>query len=378
MGLWKANHCIMKKILCVITLTLISVAAYCQIGVKDGRYYTTCTYDKAYLKSDNTGIISFEDFEVSYNKKTKKYIIEAFIDRGTIYTFNLKYDKTVKEGSDVAYLYKGVRSNFMDEPVVVFTRTNLSAYLKNAGFKSRDEIKDFDKQAISFIFPKTYLIFSIAPIKNTPEAHRLKEERKRQEEAARVAKEIAKKKLEDLLPYGEAFLKDSLQQQAVKEFFDNGGKLASSFTCVAVVGENKQITIIRKGDNVLDEKLEYEWLKGEVEYKYKNAKVVNGKVFFEISFAPKIEIQEHECSVRYDKKTNSYIYYEKPYRSNAFDESNQMEAPKEIRKIVEDNIVKKGKYSLYWKTVDEKLVSLSYVKHGIVDTVPIEVYSIYK
>ena len=30
------------------------------------------------------------------------------------------------------------------------------------------------------------------------------------------------------------------------------------------------------------------------------------------------------------------------------------------------------------KTVDEKLVSLSYVKHGIVDTVPIEVYSIYK
>ncbi len=49
-----------------------------------------------------------------------------------------------------------------------------------------------------------------------------------------------------------------------------------------------------------------------------------------------------------------------------------------IKKKVEDNIVKKGKYSLYWKTVDEKLVSLSYVKHGLVDTVPIEVYSIYK
>lgn len=189
---------------------------------------------------------------------------------------------------------------------------------------------------------------------------------------------IVKKKLEDLLPYGEAFLKDSLQQQVIKEFFDNGRKVESSFTCVAVIDDNKQITIIRNGDDILDEKLEYEWLKGEVEYKYKNAKVVNGKVFFEISFAPKIEIQEHECSVRYDKKTNSYIYYEKPYRSNAFDESNQMEAPKEIRKIVEDNIVKKGKYSLYWKTVDEKLVSLSYVKHGLVDTVPIEVYSIYK
>ena len=67
-----------------------------------------------------------------------------------------------------------------------------------------------------------------------------------------------------------------------------------------------------------------------------------------------------------------------PHEKSTEPESNQMEAPKEIRKIVEDNIVKKGKYSLYWKTVDEKLVSLSYVKHGLVDTVPIEVYSIYK
>ena len=368
----------MKRTLFVVVLTLVNIVAYCQVGVKNEGHYTVCTYDKAYLKSDNTGIISFEDFEVFHDKKTNEYRIKAFIREGTEYTFNLKYDKTVKEGSDVAYLYKGVRSNFMDESVVVFTRTKLSAYVKNVGFDSLDTIKDFDKQAISFIFPKTYLVFSVAPIKNTIEAHKAKEERIRQKEAARVAKGIAKKKLEDLLPYGEAFLKDSLQQQVIKEFFDNGRKVESSFTCVAVIDDNKQITIIRNGDDILDEKLEYEWLKGEVEYKFKNSKVVNVKVFFDISFAPIIEIQEHECSVRYDKKTNSYIYYEKPYRSNAFDESNQMEAPKEIRKIVEDNIVKKGKYSLYWKTVDEKLVSLSYVKHGLVDTVPIEVYSIYK
>lgn len=122
-------------------------------------------------------------------------------------------------------------------------------------------------------------MFSVAPIKNTIEAHKAKEERIRQKEAARVAKGIAKKKLEDLLPYGEAFLKDSLQQQVIKEFFDNGRKVESSFTCVAVIDDNKQITIIQDGDDILDEKLEYEWLKGEVEYKYKNAKVVNGKVF---------------------------------------------------------------------------------------------------
>lgn len=166
----------MKNILFIVVLTLVSAIAYCQNGVVDGKFRTTCTYNKAYLKSDNTGIMSFEDLKISYKKETKEYIIKAFIDRGTIYTFNLKYDRTVKEGTDIAYFYKGVRSNFMDEPVVVFTRTKLSAYTKNTGFKSLDDIEDFDKQAISFIFTKTYLVFSIAPIKNAQEAHKLKEE----------------------------------------------------------------------------------------------------------------------------------------------------------------------------------------------------------
>lgn len=148
----------MKRTLFVVVLTLVNIVAYCQVGVKNEGHYTVCTYDKAYLKSDNTGIISFEDFEVFHDKKTNEYRIKTFIREGTEYTFNLKYDKTVKEGSDVAYLYKGVRSNFMDESVVVFTRTKLSAYVKNVGFDSLDTIKDFDKQAISFIFPKTYLV----------------------------------------------------------------------------------------------------------------------------------------------------------------------------------------------------------------------------
>lgn len=72
------------------------------------------------------------------------------------------------------------------------------------------------------------------------------------------------------------------------------------------------------------------------------------------------------------------MYFKYPYRSSLWNDSSQIEAPKEIRKIVEDNIAKKGKYSLYWKTIDGKLVSLNYVKHGLVDTVPIEIYSIYK
>lgn len=376
----------MKRILFIVVLTLVSVFAYCQIGVKDGRYYTTCTYDKAYLKSDNTGIISFEDFEVSLDKETNEYIIEVFIDRGTVYQFKVGYNKTVRDGSDVAYLYEGVRSNFMNERVVVFTRTKLSAYVKNAGFKSLDGIKNFDKQAISFIFPKTYLVFSIAPIKNTPEAHRLKEERKKQEEAKRVAKEIAKDKLEALLPFGKEYVKDSLKREVVKEFFSNKGDIKSSYLkgsndYIAVVDTNKQVKFIQKGSDVFDESLKNEWLKKDTEYEKNNAKVINGRVFFEMWFNPKSEIKEqtYECSVRYDKKTNSYIYYKEPYRSNLFDESNQMEAPKDITEIIENNIKKKGMYSLFWETLDGKLVSLSYIKNGFMEKdYTTELYSIYK
>lgn len=157
----------------------------------------------------------------------------------------------------------------------------------------------------------------------------------------------------------------------------------SFHTYIAVIDTNKQITVIQKDEVVLNAELQNEQLHGKIEYEAsstsgKTAKVVNGKVFFSMTFHPKLKIKEHECSVLYDKKENSYLYFKYPYRSSLWNDSNQIEAPKEIRKIVEDNIVKKGKYSLYWKTVDEKLVSLSYVKHGLVDTVPIEVYSIYK
>ncbi len=373
----------MKRILFIVALTLVNVAAYCQIGVKDGKYYTSCTYDRAYLKSDNTGIISFEDFEISYKKETKEYIIEAFIDRGTIYTFNLKYDRTVKEGADIAYFYKGVRSNFMDEPVVVFTRTKLSAYTKNTGFKSLDDIEDFDKQAIGFIFPKSYLVFSVAPIKNTQEAHEAKVERKQREEAKRIAQEKAKNALEKLLPIGQKSLEDSVRQEAIVEFFNNKGEVGSN-TYIAVIDTALQVTIIKKNDDIRNEALHNEWLKDKPEYEGYNSydgKVINGKVFFSdnFNFDNYIEIQEHECSVRYDKKHDSYIYYKEPYRSNLFDESNQMEDPKEIKEIIENNIKKKGMYSLFWKTLDGKLVSISYIKHGIMEgNYKTELYSIYK
>lgn len=375
----------MKRILFIAVLILVSTTTYCQIGVVDAKNYITCIYDKAYLKSDNTGIISFEDFEVSYKKETKEYIIKVFIDRGTIYTFNLKYDKTAKDGSDIAYFYKGVRSNFMNEPVVVFSRTKLSAYTKNAGFKSYDEIKDFDKQAISFIFPKTYLIFSIAPIKNTSEAHKLKKEKEQREEAKRIAKEKAKNTLEKLLPLGEELVKDSLKREFVEEFFNNKGEIESSYLkdnndYIAVIDTNKQVRFIQKGNDVFDKSLKNEYSNSNVEYEKEYAKVINGRVFFKImlNVEHETEMIEHSCSIRYDKRNGSYIYSEISCQSNSRNKSCSMEVPKEIKEIIENKIKKKGAYSLNWKTLGGKLVTLSCKKQVSYVTNRKVLYSIYE
>lgn len=338
----------------------------------------------AYLKSENTGIIRFEDFEVSYNNKTNKYTIKVFIYRGTEYIFELEYDKAVRDGSDVAYVYNGIRSNFMNERVVVFTRTKLSAYLKNSGFISLEDINNFDQQAISFIFPKTYLIFSIAPIKNTPEAHQKKEEKRREREAKILAQRKAQNILEKLLPICKESLKDSIRQDAIKEFFNHSGKMPGWKSYIALIDTTLQVTIIRKSDNIYNETLYSEWIKCKSEYEEDNGdvKVINGKVFLCKSFDldKYIKIQKNVCSVRYNKKTDSYIYYSEPYKSNSFDESNQIAAPKEIKEVIENNLKKKGIYSLYWQTLGGKLVSISYIKHGFMennyDRTPL--YSIYE
>lgn len=93
------------------------------------------------------------------------------------------------------------------------------------GFDSLDTIKNFDKQAISFIFPKTYLVFSVAPIKNTIEAHKAKEERIRQKEAARVAKGIAKRNLKTSFRTAKLSLKTVYNSKSLRSFSTMAEKL---------------------------------------------------------------------------------------------------------------------------------------------------------
>lgn len=374
-GLWEVNHSIMKRTLLFLMSVIMVLSAYAQKSTS----IKTFEYPDYLCPNPYTGkpIYGGNTLEISYSEKKSSYGIE-FRYGYVKYSLSLSY-KGMDNGR---YVYTGFEIGNMTKATVM-TSTKLSRFLDNYG---QMQSETFEKDKLIELHISGSGSLSVYPIKDTPERRKRIEEKVAKQEVENTARN----KLEELYPYGVQYLQDSLKQQVVKEFFGSAGEVKSfnlqphSFhTYIAVIDTNKQVTVIQKDEVVLNAELQNEQLHAKIEYEAsstsgKTAKVVNGKVFFSMTFHPKLKIKEHECSVLYDKKENSYLYFKYPYRSSLWNDSSQIEAPKEIRKIVEDNIVKKGKYSLYWKTVDEKLVSLSYVKHGLVDTVPIEVYSIYK
>ena len=337
------------------------------------------TYPNYLSPNPYTGkpMYSGKTIEISYSSKMGSYGID-FKYGYLRYMLSLKYKGMV----DGKYIYTGFEIDNMVETIVK-TSVKLSRFLNNYG---QVQDKTFEKDKLIEVHIARLGSLSIYPIKDTPERRKKVEE----EELQQKMEKVAESKLEELYPYGVQYLQDSLKRQVVKEFFNYGGNVKSfnlepysSHIYVAVIDTNKQVTIIQKDETILNTELQNEQLHGKVEYEPlsmegKTAKVINGKVFFSMRFHPELKIQEHSCSVFYNKKDNSYLYFKYPYRSSSWNSSDIIELPKDIRAVVESNIKKKGKYSLYWKTVEEKLVSLSYVKHGLVDTVPIEIYSIYK
>ena len=245
--------------------------------------------------------------EVSHSEKKNSYGIE-FRYGYVKYSLSLSY-KGMDNG---LYVYTGFEIGNMTEAVVM-SSTKLSRFLNNYG-QVQNETFEEDKLIEVHISGSGSL--SVYPIKDTPESRKRIEEKTGKQEAENAACN----KLEELYPYGVAYLQDSLKQQVIKEFFDNGGEVKSfnlepySFhTYVAVIDTNKQVTVIQKDEAVLNDELQNEQLHGEIEYKPlsmegKTAKVINGKVFFSMSFYPKLEVQEHKAVVVYNKK-EFFIFY---------------------------------------------------------------------
>ena len=100
------------------------------------------------------GVVRLDEFEVSYDKLGKAYTVYVRFD-SSIVNAEVKYVRgSVSEG----YLYDGVVKNSRDqEKVTVFCKNKLSLYTQN---------QDYEKEGINLIFPKTYIISSVVPIKN--------------------------------------------------------------------------------------------------------------------------------------------------------------------------------------------------------------------
>lgn len=315
--------------------------------------------------------------EISYSEKKNSYGME-FRYGYVKYSLSLSY-KGMDNGR---YVYTGFEIGNMAEAIVM-TSTKLSRFLDNYG---QMQSETFEKDKLIELHISGSGSLSVYPIKDTPERRKRVEEKVAKQEAENTARN----KLEELYPYGVQYLQDSLKQQVVKEFFDNTGEVKSfnlqphSFhTYIAVIDTNKQVTVIQKDEVVLNAELQNEQLHGKIEYEAsstsgKTAKVVNGKVFFSMTFYPKLEVQEHKAVVVYNKK--EFFYY-KDYDPYYVALSTKFEPSEEMKKLIENSIAKKGQYSLYWETLDGRLVYLSYKKMGtgiLKVYEPVEVYSIYK
>lgn len=315
--------------------------------------------------------------EISYSEKKNSYGIE-FGYGYMKYSLSLSY----KGMDDGRYVYTGFEIGNMTEAIVM-TSTKLSRFLDNYG---QMQSETFEKDKLIELHISGSGSLSVYPIKDTPERRKRIEEKFAKQEAENAARN----KLEELYPYGVQYLQDSLKQQVVKEFFGNAGEVKSfnlqphSFhTYTAVIDTNKQVAVIQKDEVVLNAELQNEQLHDKIEYEPsstggKTAKVINGKVFFSMSFYPKLEVQEHKAVVVYNKK--EFFYY-KNYDPYYVSLSTKFDPSEEMKKLIENNIAKKGQYSLYWQMLDNRLVYLSYKRMGtgiLKVYEPVEVYSIYK
>lgn len=157
----------MKKYFVLFVLLLISSVSNAQDSMLDsqGCYESEavriCSYKEAYLKNDMVGIVPLAKFEVSYEKADKTYCVYVKFD-SSIVNADVKF---VRGSASEGYLYEG-NDRISKQKVSVFSRDKLSLYAKNHGVSSKSSIKDYEKEGINLIFPKTYTISSVVPIKN--------------------------------------------------------------------------------------------------------------------------------------------------------------------------------------------------------------------
>lgn len=138
-------------------------------GCFEDRALKFCMYKEAHVKDEMAKTITVsKKFEVGYDKLSKTYSVYVKIGERII-NIDAKYSKALTEDDgSIKYLYEG-EDRISGQRVVIFCKNKLSLYTKNFGVASKNSIKDFVKEGIQLIFPQSYKILSIVPVKNKKE-----------------------------------------------------------------------------------------------------------------------------------------------------------------------------------------------------------------
>lgn len=164
----------MKRLFVIIITLALYVPVFAQKPIQGGMtentytssWLTYTTYPEAYLfaLSDENKKYPAE-CEIAYDSTTKLYSVYVKCNDVVMINSDVRYHSTIPsdDGSYTTYVYRGT-DRVTDEGVVITSRTKMSLWTKNYGFKNIQEGNYYE--GIILIFPKIYVMLSLTPIVN--------------------------------------------------------------------------------------------------------------------------------------------------------------------------------------------------------------------
>ena len=349
----------MKRVLCVILLSAITYSLFAQKGKYEFRDLVFQCFEKiddgksdkevkAWLKAnfdveESPECCVVKGLPKGFNTSVYFYSTQVVFEQEKIETFDDLdvINQAVASAIDAFKMFGYLKVVSYDYKIYDVHRkktwrmtTDLNPYQGIARLIIKGDVKIYkSKEQID------------AENKRKEEEKKLQEQ-ERIEKEAREAEERLNRMFDALYSYGVNYLIDSLEHQAVEEFFANRGIVKSVYSSyVAVVDTSKQIILVQKDDVILNDILKNEMLNNEFEHKQLNefAEIVNGKLFFRIEYNTPLEIQTYRAPVQYDG--NRFIC--------------NLNLPNETKRFVGSDMIKRGRYYFIWEMLDNRLVSLT-------------------
>lgn len=161
----------MKRFITVLTMLVLCVPVFAQKPIQGKMtektqvlsWLTFTSYPKAYLFSDEDNKHPVE-CEIAYNSTTGLYSVYVK-DNNVVRNCDVRYHSATpsEDGANTMYMYTGTNL-VSNERVVITTRTKLSLYTKNCGFRNVQEANFYE--GILLMFPGQFVMLSLTPVVN--------------------------------------------------------------------------------------------------------------------------------------------------------------------------------------------------------------------